>query len=76
MIHTGTTTERTTMDTDPALETLDTDLRNMHRRLELLAAHHDPRTVPQGVADGIHDALVGLADARQLLEAVKLGLPA
>lgn len=62
--------------TDPALETLEADLRTVHRRVELLAAHHDPRTVPQGVADGIHDALVALADARQLLESVKWGLPA
>lgn len=58
---------------DPALDTLAADLRTCHRRLELLAAHHDPRAVPQGVADGIHDALVALADARQLVEAVKWG---
>lgn len=55
---------------DPALATLAVDLRNLHRRAELLAAHHDPRTVPQGVGDAIHDALVALSDARQLLEVI------
>lgn len=69
------TTDLTTVPAhgDPALDTLDADLRNLHRRVELLCAHHDPRSVPQGVGDAIHDAVVALADARQLLEAVKLG---
>lgn len=54
---------------DPASLVLLQDLTRNHNRLELLTAHLDPKAVPQGVADGIHDALVALADARQILEA-------
>lgn len=74
MILTGTADELTapTRGLDPVLASLDMDLRNLHRRAELLTAHHDPRTVPQGVGDAIHDAVVALSDARTVLATVLL----
>jgi hypothetical protein len=54
---------------DPAALVLLQDLKRSHNRLELLVGHLDPKSVPEGVADGIHDALVALADSAQLLEA-------
>lgn len=62
-----------TLSPDPAALVLLQDVKRHHNRLELLVAHLDPKTVPQGVADAIHDALVGLADAAQILEATAWG---
>jgi hypothetical protein len=51
---------------DPAALHLVHELRDAHKRLELFVARVDPRTVPQGVADGLHDAMVALSDAAEL----------
>lgn len=51
---------------DPAALALVDELRNAHRRLELLVARLDPRTVPEGVADALHDSIVAMQDAAGL----------
>lgn len=77
MIVTGPTTTLADLATltapDPAALVLLQDLKRAHNRLELLAANLDPKAVPQGVADAIHDALAALADAMQLQEALSWG---
>lgn len=70
---TTTTTPELGNPTDPALFTLGAELRRHHSRLELLVTTADPRTMPQGVQDALHDALANLADARHLTEALAWG---
>lgn len=58
---------------DPAALVLVHHLRDAHRRLELIMADVDSRTVPQGVADAVHDSIVAMADAHQLAAAAAWG---
>lgn len=58
---------------DPSSLVLVHELRGAHRRLELLVAGLDPRTVPQGVADAVHDSVVAMADAMELAAAAAWG---
>lgn len=58
---------------DPAALLLHAEVKRHQTRLRGFIATLDPAATPQGVADGLHDALTNLTDALAVADAASWG---